>query len=88
MIEIKMQQNTIIEQLQQAENELNKHKQLAIDRSVDMNRLSTAIPAFVRKGQHKLSADFERKKLLLQLDATDYRLVQKFYNLKPSEDRV
>ena len=81
-------QNKVIEELKEAENELNKHKQLAIDHSVDVNRLSTVIPAFVRKGQYKLYKDFQRKKLLLQLDAIEYRLVQEFYDLKPSEDQV
>lgn len=85
---IETRQNVIIEQLQQAENELNKHKQLAVDQSIDINRLATVIPAFVRKGQHKLSNDFQRKKLLLQLDANEYRLIQEFYDLKPSEDQV
>jgi len=81
-------QNTISEKLQLVENELNIHKQLIIDQSIDINRLSSVIPAFVRKGQHKLSNDFQRKKLLLQLDANEYCLIQKFYALKPSEDQV
>ena len=82
-------QQTIIEQLKQIEDQLSEHQRLASgDQSIDLNRLSTVIPAFVRKGQYKLSADFERKKLLLHYDLNDYRLVQAFYNLLPSEDQV
>ena len=85
---IEKRQKAIIEQLQQAENELSKHKQLAVGQSIDISRLSTVIPAFLRKDQHKLSQDCQRKKLLLQLDANEYHLVQKFYDLNPSEDQV
>jgi hypothetical protein len=85
---IETRQKVIIEQLQQTENEINKHKQLAVDQTIDINRLSTVIPAFVRKGQHKLSQDFQQRIILLQLDANEYHLVQEFYDLKPSEDQV
>ena len=42
----------IFNRLQKTENELNKHKQQPFDRSIDMNRLSTILLAFVRQGQH------------------------------------
>jgi hypothetical protein len=86
---VQKRQQTIIEELKQAEDRLTKYKQLAhANQSIDINKLSTVVPAFVRKGQRKLSADFERKKLLLQFDVNDYRLVQAFYNLKPSQDQI
>ena len=85
---LETRQKAMIEQIEEAENELSKHKQLAADHSIDIKRLLTVIPAFVRKGQHKLVQDFERKKLLLQLDAKEYRLVQQFFELNPSEDQV
>jgi hypothetical protein len=85
---VEKRRQTAIEELKQTENKLYEHKQLEMSRLVEMNRLSTVIPAFVRKGQHKLSADFERRKVLLQLDANDYSLVQTFYDLQPSEDQV
>jgi hypothetical protein len=79
----------IFVRLQKAENELNKHKQQQpFDRSVDIQRLSTILLAFVRQGQYKLSKDFERKKSLLQYDANDHRLFKTFYNLKPMENQV
>ena len=82
-------QKIIAEQLNQKENQLNAHKHLEdMDPSLNLHRLSTIIPAFVRKGQHNLSADFERKKLIFLYDVNDYRFVQSFYNLKPSEDQV
>ncbi len=81
-------QNALIVKLKQAEEELDRHKQVAVDRSIDIKRFSTVIPAFVRKGQRNLTHDFQRKKLLLQLDVNEHSLVQKFYELKPSEDQV
>ena len=84
------QQQITSERLQQIEQQLNEHQQQAVNNNIstERTRLSTIIPAFVRQGQHKLSADFERKKLLLQYDVTDHCLVNTFYNLKPSEDQV
>ena len=78
----------MLNELKKAENDLNKHKQQSFDRSIDMQRLSTIISAFVRQGQHKLTADFERKKRILQFDAYDYRLIKTFYNLNPTENQV
>jgi hypothetical protein len=78
----------IANRLQEAEDNLNKHKQQPIHGSIDMHKLSTVITAFVRQGQHKLSLEFERKKSILQFDAIDHRLVKTFYNLKPMENQV
>ncbi|CAF4123568.1 unnamed protein product, partial [Rotaria sordida] len=74
--------------LQEAENNLNSHQQQPINSSFDMNKLSTIITAFVRQGQHKLSAEYERKKLILQCDANDHRLIKAFYNLNPTENQI
>ncbi|CAF4730969.1 unnamed protein product, partial [Rotaria socialis] len=54
----------------------------------DINTLSTIMTAFVRQGQHKLCAEFERKKLILQFDAIDHRSIKTFYNLNPTDDQV
>lgn len=78
----------IFVRLRKAENDLNKHKQQPFDRSIDIQRLSTIILAFVRQGQRKLTARFEQKKQILQFDAHDHRLVKTFYNLKPTENQV
>ena len=85
---VNQRRQTVSEELKEAEKKLNTHKQLASNATVDMHRLSMVIPAFVRRGQRKLVADFERRKLLLQLDANDYYLVQAFYDLKPTEEQV
>ena len=73
---------TITESLERAEEALEQHKQPT------MPNLSPVILAFVRKGQQKLSAEFKRKILLVQWDANDIRLVQAFYELKPTADQV
>jgi hypothetical protein len=86
---VERRRHVVMEELKQAEKLLNEHKQLVfIHQSIDMKRLSTVIPAFVSKGQHQLYKDFERKKLVLQLDANEYHSVLKFYDLKPSENQV
>ncbi|CAF3918662.1 unnamed protein product [Adineta steineri] len=79
---------TTVEQLKQTEINLNQHKQIELGQSIDLHKLSTIILAFVRKGQHKLVADFQYKKSLLQFDTNDYHLVKTFYDLKPSEDQI
>lgn len=86
---VERHQQIIIETIKHIENKLNQHKQQSTtDRLSNVNKLSTIIPAFVRKRQHKLSTEFERKKLLFQFDINDYCLVQKFHDLKPTEDQV
>ncbi|CAF4063443.1 unnamed protein product [Adineta steineri] len=79
---------TTMEQLKQAEIKLNQHKQTEFGQSIDLERLSTIILAFVRKGQQKLSVDFQYKKSLLQFDINDYNFIQAFYDLKPSNDQI
>ena len=81
-------QKKIQKQLQLAENKLNEHKQTSMSRTLDMNRLSTIIPAFVRQGQQKLFKEFERKKQLVQFDMHEYQLIKNFYQLKPTEHQV
>ena len=78
----------VVEQLRQAEENLNKHKQSTTNLVLSVDRLAMVIPAFVRRGQHKLVADFQHRKRLFELDANDCRLVQAFYDLQPSEEQV
>lgn len=80
----------IIEQLKHAEEKLMEHKRLVIINNwlLDMDMLTKIISEFVRKSQRDLSTDFERRKLLLQFDADECRLVQTFYDLQPSPEQV
>ena len=88
-IQLEKHHKIILSRLQKADNDLNKHKQQQpFDTSIDAQGLSTIISAFVRRGQHKLCAEFERKKLILKFDVNDYRLIKAFYNLKPDENQV
>ena len=50
--------------------------------------LSTILKVFVRKGQHKLSAEFKCKKRLLVFDCKDARLTKAFFDLKPKKKQV
>ncbi|CAF1301890.1 unnamed protein product, partial [Rotaria sordida] len=74
--------------LKEVENKLNSHLQQLIQNSFDMNQLSSLITAFVRQGQHKLSAEYKQKTLILQCDAIDHRLITTFYNLNPTENQA
>lgn len=86
---VEKQRQFVIDELKKAIDTLNEHKQLSVaDQSIDIDHLSSIIHAFVHKSQHRLRNDFERKKLLLQLDAHEYHLVQTFYQLQPTEDQV
>ena len=86
---VQKRQQTIIEELKRTEERLDAHKRLAMSDSIsDANLLATVVDAFVRQGQRDLSADFERRKLLLQFDMNDCRLVRVFYDLQPSLEQV
>lgn len=87
-VQVDRHQKLIVSRLQESEDKLNQHKQKSINGSVDMSKLASIIPAFVRQGQHKLTAAFERKKAILQLDANDHRLVKTFYDMEPTRDQV
>jgi hypothetical protein len=54
----------------------------------DIQAMSAAVTAYVRKGQHKLRGQFERNRRMLIFDATDHRLVQAFYDLTPGQQMV
>ncbi|CAF3123116.1 unnamed protein product, partial [Rotaria sp. Silwood2] len=82
-VQLEKHYQLIQKRLNIAENNLNQYKQQPIHESIDINTLSTIMTAFVRQGQHKLCAEFERKKLILQFDAIDHRLIKTFYNLNP-----
>jgi hypothetical protein len=46
------------------------------------------INAFVHEHQQKARDEFEYKRQILILDATDHRLIQTFFNLKPTKSQV
>ncbi|CAF1448082.1 unnamed protein product, partial [Adineta steineri] len=87
-IQLERHYTLIVKRLREAENKLDQHKQQPMNRSFNMNKLSAILTAFVQQGQHKLSKEFERKKLILQYDANDHRLVKAFYHLKPTENQI
>ena len=83
----------IDDQIKKTEKEINEHLnhfdcvigQSSPVQSVD---LSVILKAFVRKGQHKLNAEFECKKRLLHFDCQDHRLTKAFFQLKPTKQQV
>jgi hypothetical protein len=83
----------IEEQLQATENDLNNHLNrfncvIGRKSQVQCIDLSVILKAFIRKGQHKLNAEFECKKRLLHFDYQDHRLTKAFFDLKPTKKQV
>ncbi|CAF2854472.1 unnamed protein product [Rotaria sp. Silwood2] len=86
---------TIQRQLQQASQALQNFGNQPLPACIsDMNppldftKLNGIVTAVVRKGQHKLTQQFEHNKKMLMLDSTDHRLVQEVYDLKPSQQQI
>ncbi|CAF4444022.1 unnamed protein product [Rotaria sp. Silwood2] len=86
---------TIQRQLQQASQALQNFGNQPLPACIsDMNppldftKLNGIVTAVVRKGQHKLTQQFEHNKKMLILDSTDHRLVQEVYDLKPSQQQI
>ena len=75
----------IDEQLQRTENELNQHSNRFQQLGVDF---SSVLNAFVRRGQHRLNAEFQSKKQLLVFDCQGHRLTKAFIDLKPTKEQV
>lgn len=86
--------NQIDEQIQKTEAELSQHVNNLRNPTVHSNSqvqsidFSAILKAFVRRGQHKLNAEFQCKKRLLQFDQQDHRLTKAFYDLKPTTEQV
>lgn len=56
--------------------------------SVDPHLLSYAIDEFVQHGQKRLRDEFDYKKKMLQMNATDHYLLRSFYWFKPNQEQV
>ncbi|CAF1500166.1 unnamed protein product [Adineta steineri] len=83
----------IEEQLHATENELNKHRNLVKyvigqKSQVQPIDLSGMLKAFIRRGQHKLNAEFECKKRLLHFDYQGHLLTKAFFDLKPTKKQI
>ena len=59
-----------------------------IDYSSELNSLSSIVRTFVQENQQQLRSELEYKRKMLVLDATDHRLVQAFFDLKPKKGQV
>jgi hypothetical protein len=59
-----------------------------IDYSSELDSLSSIVHTFVHENQQELRGDFENKRQMLILDATDHRLVRSFFDLKPNKGQV
>ena len=59
-----------------------------VDYSSELNSLSSIVRTFVQENQQQLCSELEYKRKMLVLDATDHRLVQAFFDLKPKKGQV
>ena len=75
-------QQGIIEQLARTQTDVDDHPSLT---NADV---SSILQAFVRKGQHRLTAEFQCKKRLLAFDRHDHRLTKAFFELAPTKQQV
>ena len=55
---------------------------------VGLKKLSSNIHQFVQEKQRRLQYEFEYKREILILDATDHQLSQEFFDLKPNKSHV
>ena len=59
-----------------------------VDYSSELNSLSSIVRTFVQENQQQLRSELGYKRKMLVLDATDHRLVQAFFDLKPKKGQV
>jgi hypothetical protein len=89
----------IDEQLQNTEKQLTEHtnsfksnhllqQSKSQVQTIDLSAVAAILKALVRRGQHKLNAEFQCKKRLLHFDYEDHRLTKAFFDLKPTKKQV
>ena len=85
----------IEEKLEYVQNAIAQFEQQTLSQSVpnvdyssELNALSSIVRTFVIENQQQLRSELEHKRKMLVLDATDYRLVQAFFDLKPKKGQV
>jgi hypothetical protein len=72
----------IREQLERTQSDLDDRQ---CQTHADVTNILTA---FIRKGQQRLTAEFQCKKRLLNLDCQDHRLTKAFFGLTPTKQQV
>lgn len=86
-------QEKIKQQKQKAEEQVEKHALLLKDyqhqdSKVDEQQLWAAILALVRKGQQKLSKDYEHRKKYFENSAKDRHFVKTCYDCQPTKEEI
>ena len=81
--------------MQQAQNAIQLFEKQTLSKfaqrihcSFELNALSSIINAFLYEKQQKLLNEFEYKRQILILDATDHRLLQAFFDFNPRKSQV
>jgi hypothetical protein len=91
---IEKRQQRITHQMQHWINELNEYLMklntwtVQCQPPIDPNILSNAIDQCVKNGQERLKQAFDYKKNMLELNSHDHYLINKVYELQPTEEQV
>ncbi|CAF0722744.1 unnamed protein product [Didymodactylos carnosus] len=94
---IRKRQRTNLNQLKQAQDNLNAHLQSVKDlpyqqkqEEITMEHIESldAIETFVHQSLQPVLTNFEQKKILLEIDRNAVQLVKSFYDLSPSSDQI
>ena len=94
---VRKRQKTISNQLKQAQDNMDAHlqkiKELPYQRqqeeiTKEHIELSDAVETFVHQGLQLVRANFEQKKILLEIDRNEVQLVKSFYDSNPTSDQV
>lgn len=92
---IQQRLNKIEQHLREANHAVQQFEEEFLSQSVQnkdrfnlMNKLHSTVHQFVQEKQHVLKHDFEYKREILVLDATDHQLLQKFFDIQPNKSQV
>ena len=91
---VKQRQKTIEHQTRRTMNELQQHRHQLPEWTdqaqppISSTALFKALETLVENGQRRLTAEFDHKQIMLQLDADDHRLISVVYALNPTAERI
>jgi hypothetical protein len=92
---IEQRLNQIKQHIEQAYDTLQQFEEEILSKCTEydycaslIRELSSIIHEFVQEKQRPLQYEFEYKRELLILDATDHQLVQKFFDIEPNKSQV
>ncbi|CAF5098693.1 unnamed protein product [Rotaria sp. Silwood1] len=74
-------------QCEEAQEAIHEHMKKA-SLFIDMECMINIINNLIKRNQHQLGLELERRKTMLRLDAEEHQLIENFYELKPTQTKV